>query len=81
MLPVNEKIRMRWHHWFSVKTFLSFQLRRNYVQCVVSIIMVMISWGSSVQFSPALRAARTEQPAVAEMPTHSFVQPATRLKP
>ena len=30
---------------------------------------------------PALRAARTEQPAVAEMPTHSFVQPATRLKP
>ena len=33
------------------------------------------------QFSPALRAARTEQPAVAEMPTHSFVQPATRLKP
>ena len=22
-----------------------------------------------------------EQPAVAEMPTHSFVQPATRLKP
>ena len=31
--------------------------------------------------SPALRAARTEQPAVAEMPTHSFVQPATRLKP
>ena len=29
---------------------------------------------------PALRAARMEQPAVAEMPTHSFVQPATRLK-
>ena len=29
---------------------------------------------------PALRAARIEQPAVAEMPTHSFVQPATRLK-
>ena len=35
----------------------------------------------SYKFSPALRAARTEQPAVAEMPTHSFVQPATRLKP
>ena len=34
-----------------------------------------------VQSVPALRAARTEQPAVAEMPTHSFVQPATRLKP
>ena len=32
------------------------------------------------QSVPALRAARTEQPAVAEMPTHSFVQPATRLK-
>ena len=31
--------------------------------------------------SPALRAARTEQPAVAEMPTHPFVQPAIRLKP
>ena len=30
---------------------------------------------------PALRAARTEQPAVAEMPTHPFVQPAIRLKP
>ena len=30
---------------------------------------------------PALQAARTDQPAVAEMPTHSFVQPATRLKP
>ena len=29
----------------------------------------------------ALRAARTDQPAVAEMPTHSSVQPATRLKP
>ena len=28
-----------------------------------------------------LRAARTEQPAVAEMPTHSFVQPVPRLKP
>ena len=25
--------------------------------------------------------ARTEQPAVAEMPTHSFVQPAIRPKP
>ena len=34
-----------------------------------------------IQFSPALRAARTEQPAVAEMPTHPFVHPATRLKP
>ena len=33
------------------------------------------------QSVPALRAARTDQPAVAEMPTHSFVQPATRLKP
>ena len=33
------------------------------------------------QSVPALRAARTELPAVAEMPTHSFVQPATRLKP
>ena len=40
-----------------------------------------IEWITPKQFSPALRAARTEQPAVAEMPTHSFVQPATRLKP
>ena len=39
---------------------------------------VLLPNGESV---PALRAARTEQPAVAEMPTHSFVQPATRLKP
>ena len=36
---------------------------------------------TSIQSVPALRAARTDQPAVAEMPTHSFVQPATRLKP
>ena len=35
----------------------------------------------TIESVPALRAARTEQPAVAEMPTHSFVQPATRLKP
>ena len=40
----------------------------------------MLTWNFWSQFSPALRAARTEQPAVAEMPTHSFVQPATRLK-
>ena len=36
--------------------------------------------GNTTQYSPALRAARTEQPAVAEMPTHPFVHPATRLK-
>ena len=40
-----------------------------------------ITQGFPMQFSPALRAARTEQPAVAEMPTHPFVHPATRLKP
>ena len=48
---------------------------------VVGVIGVARGIGLHKQFSPALRAARTEQPAVAEMPTHSFVQPATRLKP
>ena len=42
---------------------------------------IHVDYGDSPSIVPALRAARTEQPAVAEMPTHSFVQPATRLKP
>ena len=45
------------------------------------IVLERLPYTHNMQFSPALRAARTEQPAVAEMPTHPFVHPATRLKP
>ena len=38
-------------------------------------------FGSQSQSVAGLCRARTEQPAVAEMPTHSFVQPAIRPKP
>ena len=51
-----------------------------FLMFIMVIIMVSIMMMKLTSLTPALRAARIEQPAVAEMPTHSFVQPATRLK-